>query len=39
LPVSKLEAKMADMTLDNALHAACNPALPEAGDVWDGVVN
>ena len=29
---------MGDETPDDALHTACNPQLPDAGDVWDGVV-
>ena len=29
---------MGDETPDDALHTACNPELPDAGEVWDGVV-
>jgi hypothetical protein len=29
---------MADETPDDAMHTACNPVLPNAGEVWDGVV-
>ena len=29
---------MADETPDDALHSVCDPELPDAGEVWDGVV-
>ena len=29
---------IADGTPDDAVHTACNPKLPDAGKVWDGVV-
>ena len=29
---------MGDETPDDALHTACNPQLPDAGEVWRGVV-
>jgi hypothetical protein len=29
---------MADEPPDDALHSACDPQLPDAGDVWDEVV-
>jgi hypothetical protein len=25
-------------TLDDVLHSVCDPELPDAGEVWDGVV-
>ena len=32
------EFVMSDETPDDAMHSVCNPVLPNAGDVWDGVV-
>ena len=32
------ELSMADETPDDVMHTACNPQLPDAGEVWDGVV-
>ena len=32
------EFEMSDETPDDAMHSVCNPVLPNAGDVWDGVV-
>ena len=29
---------MADETPDDAMHSVCDPQLPDAGEVWDGVV-
>lgn len=29
---------MADETPDDAMHSVCDPELPEAGEVWNGVV-
>jgi hypothetical protein len=29
---------MAGEVPDDAMHAVCDPDLPDAGDVWDGVV-
>jgi len=29
---------MADETPDGVLHSVCNPTLPDAGEVWGGVV-
>jgi hypothetical protein len=29
---------MADETSDDVMHSVCNPELPDAGTVWDGVV-
>ena len=29
---------MADETPDDVMHSVCNPELPDAGKVWDGVV-
>lgn len=33
-----VELGMADETPDDALQTACNPELPDADEVWDGVV-
>jgi len=30
---------MVDETPDDAMHAVCDPELPEPGNIWDGVVN
>ena len=30
---------MSNNTPDDALHSVCDPQLPDAGDVWDGVVD
>jgi hypothetical protein len=30
---------MADEVLEDAMHSACDPDLPDAGEVWDGVVD
>ena len=32
------ELGMADETPDEAMHSVCDPELPDAGHVWDGVV-
>jgi hypothetical protein len=32
------DLEMADETPDDAMHSVCEPELPDAGDVWDGVV-
>lgn len=32
------ELGMTDETPVGAMHIACNPRLPDAGDIWDGVV-
>jgi len=32
------EMEMADETPDDVMHSVCDPELPEAGEVWDGVV-
>ena len=32
------ELCMADEAPDDVMHSACNPKLPDAGEVWDGVV-
>ena len=32
------ELGMEDETPDDAMHNVCNPQLPDAGEVWDGVV-
>lgn len=32
------ELGMADEASDDVMHTACNPELPDAGEVWDGVV-
>ena len=29
---------MADETADDVMHSVCQPVLPDAGEVWDGVV-
>jgi len=29
---------LADETPDDVMHIVCGPELPDAGDVWDGVV-
>ena len=29
---------MADGTPDDVIHGVCDPELPDAGEVWDGVV-
>ena len=29
---------MEDETPDDAMHSVCDPELPDAGEVWDGVV-
>ena len=29
---------MADKTQEDAMHSFCQPDLPDAGEVWDGVV-
>jgi len=29
---------MADETPDDVMHSVCNPELPDAGNIWDGVV-
>ena len=29
---------MADQTPDDVMHSACDPELPDAGEVWAGVV-
>jgi len=33
-----LDMGMADEAPDDVMHSVCHPALPEAGRVWDGVV-
>jgi hypothetical protein len=33
-----LNMGMADETTDDAIHSVCDPELPEAREVWDGVV-
>ena len=33
-----LELGMEEQTPDDAIQAACNPVLPDAGEVWDGVI-
>ena len=30
---------MADETPDDVMHSVCDLQLPDAGDVWDGVVD
>ena len=30
---------MADETPDDVMHSVCHPSLPDAGSVWDGVVD
>jgi hypothetical protein len=30
---------MVDETPDDAMHAVCDPELPEPGTIWDGVVD
>jgi hypothetical protein len=32
------ELGMADETPDDVMHSACNPELPDAGEVWGGVI-
>jgi hypothetical protein len=32
------EFEMSDETPDDAMHSVCNPVLPNASEVWDGVV-
>jgi hypothetical protein len=32
------ELGMADETPDDVMHSVCDPQLPDAGEVWDGVV-
>ena len=32
------ELGMADETPDDVMHSVCDPGLPDAGKVWDGVV-
>lgn len=32
------ELNMSQETPEDAMHTACNPDLPDAGEVWDGVV-
>ena len=32
------ELGMADETPDDVMHSVCDPELPDAGEVWDGVV-
>ena len=29
---------MTEETSDDVMHSVCDPELPDAGDVWDGVV-
>jgi hypothetical protein len=29
---------MADEVQEDAMHSVCDPELPDAGDVWDGVI-
>jgi hypothetical protein len=33
-----LDWGMDDETPEDVMHAACDPSLPDAGEVWDGVV-
>ena len=33
------ELGMEDETADDVMHSVCDPQLPDAGDVWDGVVD
>ena len=33
-----VELGMADAVADDAMHSVCQPELPDAGEVWDGVV-
>ena len=33
-----LSLDIPDAVSEDAMHSACNPELPEAGEVWDGVV-
>ena len=32
------DMEMADETPDDVMHSVCDPELPDAGEVWDGVV-
>jgi hypothetical protein len=34
-----LNMGMADGTPDDVMHSVCDPQLPVAGEVWDGVVD
>ena len=34
-----LDMEMADETPDDVLRSVCNPSLPDAGKIWDGVVD
>ncbi len=33
------ELGMADESTEDVMHSVCDPELPEAGEVWDGVVD